>query len=95
MTDRKTIWDYATYLDFDDKTLEQAKLYIEELIEKFGKDAKIFEEYEEDACHLNVRVPRVESDADYEIRKRSEAAQRARLDEYDRQAYEKLKAKFG
>jgi hypothetical protein len=95
MTDRKTIWHYGTYLDLDYKTLEQAKKYIEELIVSFGKDAKIFEENEGDSSHFAIRVPRLESDADYEMRKRHEAAQQARLDEYDRQAYERLKAKFG
>jgi hypothetical protein len=95
MTDRKTIWHYATYIDLEYQTLEQVKVFIEDLIRKFGKDARIFKEEEDDYTHFELRIPKLESDADYEIRKRSEAAQQAKMDQYDREAYERLKAKFG
>jgi hypothetical protein len=95
MTDRKTIWHYATYIDLENLTIEQVKVHIEDLISKFGKDARIFKEQEDDYAHFELRIPKLESDEDYEMRKRHEAADQARLNEYDRQTYERLKAKFG
>jgi hypothetical protein len=95
MTDRKTVWHYATYIDLEDQTLEQVKVHIEDLISKFGKDARIFKEYDDDYTHFELRIPKLESDEAYESRKRHEAVQQAKMDQYDREAYERLKAKFG
>ena len=95
MDDRKTIWKYGTYLELHGQTLDNAKTYIETLIERFGKDAVIFEETDEECSHFEVRIPKIESDADYEIRKRSEAAQVARFEAVERLQYEALKKKFG
>lgn len=77
--------------DLGDKTLIQARDYIENLIKLHGEDTKLIIEYDWDNTNFYIETVRDETEEEKAARIEKETRQ----ERADRTRYEKLKAKYG
>lgn len=77
--------------DLGDKTLVEARDYIENLIKLHGEEAKLTIEYDWDTVDFRIEVVRTETEEE----KAARIAKEQKQEKADRTRYEKLKAKYG
>jgi hypothetical protein len=85
--------------EIDSKTLNQViatlKVYRERVGGEAVFDINVYSEYDCEMVDINLYEERIETDEEYSIRARQEAAQQARYSQQKIEQYEKLKKELG
>ena len=97
ITGRKLVDEAATSFYVEDHTLGEIYETVKELIEDYGKDARVMYYYPDrysDSKYLYVFRKRPETDEEMAKRLAYEAKMAADREEYERREFERLSAKF-
>ena len=97
MTKKKIMAIVDSYVDLDFITLESARKDIDGWIEQYGPDAilEYVDNDYDDGRHLVIKMGRLETDEEYNMRKNTEKHYAKIANERDIKEYQRLRKKFG